>query len=376
MKNSEKGFTLLEILIAIVILGIIAAMNNQLLTRMILGSRQQERIVSTQFESALGLEMMRMDIEQAGFGLPDQFSMSCLGCLEAASAPANAYNMAGNQPPAISFGDQTAFAGYIQFSDYLVIRSPAVGMNAACGKWTYIDGTRPHQWFDANRDMTSAPQNYMIVIKPRTRTSPVSQLVMKADNDFAVQYSTATDLDAAYQPVPTQRYIAYGVEDANVPVRPYNRADYYVRIVSTTSPSCAPNTGTLIKGVLNSAGGITEYPLIDCVANMQVLFRIDTNGDGVPDQTVSNLATYGTPPDPNLVRQYVKEIRVYILAHEGTLDRSFNYNTPDIVVGDSGPPILGYTVNLPTLVGADWAHYRWKLYSFSVKPREFYSALL
>ena len=56
-------------------------------------------------------------------------------------------------------------------------------------------------------------------------------------------------------------------------VRPFNRADYYVRrMPKLTNPGCAPNTGTLIKGTLDSDGGITQSHLIDCVANMQVLF--------------------------------------------------------------------------------------------------------
>ena len=74
MRSKQGGFTLLEVLIAIAILGIIAAMNSQLLQQMILGTRQQERVVSVQFETALGLDFFRTDLQQAGFGLPDAFS--------------------------------------------------------------------------------------------------------------------------------------------------------------------------------------------------------------------------------------------------------------------------------------------------------------
>ncbi len=75
MRSKQADFTLLEVLIAIAILGIIAAMNSQLLQQMILGTRQQERVVSVQFETALGLDFLRTDLQQAGFGLPDAFLM-------------------------------------------------------------------------------------------------------------------------------------------------------------------------------------------------------------------------------------------------------------------------------------------------------------
>ena len=73
MRNKQSGFTLLEILIAIAILGIIMAMNSTLLQEMIRGTRQQGSIVTSQFETALGLEVFRNDLGNAGYGLPDAF---------------------------------------------------------------------------------------------------------------------------------------------------------------------------------------------------------------------------------------------------------------------------------------------------------------
>ncbi len=73
MRNKQSGFTLLEILIAIAILGIIMAMNSTLLQEMIRGTRQQSSLVTSQFETALGLEVFRNDLGNAGYGLPDAF---------------------------------------------------------------------------------------------------------------------------------------------------------------------------------------------------------------------------------------------------------------------------------------------------------------
>ena len=109
---------------------------------------------------------------------------------------------------------------------------------------------------------------------------------------------------------------------------------------------------------------------MDCVANMQVVFRLDTNGDGIIDSTVGT-----TPAMPALsavqIKQQVKEIQVYILAHEGTLDRGYRHEgSSTITVGPTSA--LGQDVNLSTLAGANWNRYRWKTYTLFVKPRGFY----
>ena len=71
----------------------------------------------------------------------------------------------------------------------------------------------------------------------------------------------------------------YGVDqDTNLRM-PFNRADYFIS--NTNAPSrCAPNTGVLEKVVVNQSDGrLTNFlPLVDCVADMQVIFRLDTDG--------------------------------------------------------------------------------------------------
>ena len=88
MTRDEKGFSLLEILIAIVIMGIIMAMNSQLLQDLIRGQRQQAGVVTSQFETSLGLEMLRSDVSNAGFGLADEFASAPGTYTEATADPA------------------------------------------------------------------------------------------------------------------------------------------------------------------------------------------------------------------------------------------------------------------------------------------------
>ena len=224
-------------------------------------------------------------------------------------------------------------------SAYLVIKSPAVGENAVSRQWTYITGTTTtvgttvHVWGnptpDPFLDMTAG--EHIIVVQPRSTLGGQATLVT-AGSQYDVTY-TQNPLPAAFQAPAGVRYTAYGV-DNNALILPFNRADYSVQQIATTNPGCTPHTGTLVKAVLNQANGtITQYPLMDCVASMQVMFGIDTNGDDIPDDTWNTLAGLS----PMQIKQQVKELRVYILAHEGTQDPGYTYGGP----GNPNPVIVG-----------------------------------
>lgn len=371
MIGDKRGFSLLEILIAIVIMGIIMAMNSQLLQELIRGQRQQTVIVTNQFETSLGLEMLRNDVSNAGFGLADEFKNAPGTYTEATSDPAQQFNNAPNVPVALQHNNNVgSFTNYMANSDYLVIRSPAVGTGGAAGKWTNITGATVHVWNDVSLDMVNG-QDYMIVIKPRSALGGRSQLIVSSGGAYSLQYVTSA-LDPTFQPSSGtgERYLAFGIGDVT-PVRPFNRADYYVKQLSPLSPNpnCAPNTGSLVKYVLpHGAADGGEMPLVECVANMQVVFRLDTNLDGVPDQTVNNISGF----DALSIKEQIKEVQIYILAHEGLLDRRFTYQGPNpIIVGPDA--VLGTSVSLGAATfGADWSHYRWKVYTLIVKPKSFY----
>ncbi|HEX2965893.1 MAG TPA: hypothetical protein VHO84_08910, partial [Syntrophorhabdaceae bacterium] len=369
------------------------------LQEMIRGTRQQSNLIASQFETALGLEVFRNDLGNAGYGLPEgflhidptagtvtSFSTYPLSCYSEPNghgtnpAAISAFNDCPNPPRAFFHRNDVGSANdYIENSDYLVVRSPAVGTNAACGKWTYITSGATdyvHVWSDPSLDMTNG--NRMIVVKARTTTTDVAQLVINNDvsSKFSARYNgseliSGEDAQPGFRPPnpPTgERNIAYGIEDDDDPARPFNRADYYVRRTSWTNAGCAPGTGTLFKAVANQGGdGFTVLPVMDCVANMQVVFRIDTNGDGVPDSTVNDISSLNAME----IKERVEEIQVYILAHEGAMDRTYTRaGTGVILLGPSAS--LGRNVDVQSLAGANWDHYRWKIYTLFVKPRGMY----
>lgn len=376
MKHGQSGFTLLEILIAIGILAIIMAMNSTLLQQMIRGTRQQGAVVTSQFETALGLEVFRNDLAGSGYGLLDAFSDTVSYTEPTAAGDTGALFNDGSSgvPRALVHSNSVAVSTFITNSDYLVIKSLSVGADDAANKWTYItsDSAQPvHTWGDSALDMDTG--NYMIVIKPRETIDGTAQLIVEG-GAYYLTYAGSSLSNTAFLPSTGVRYIGYGLSSA-APVMPFNRADYYVRTSATgTSAGCAPGTGTLFRAVTNqtAGGGFTEYPITDCVANMQVTFRLDRDNDGTIDATVNALTNgSGTALTALEIKQQVKEIRVYILAHEGSYDRAYRYNgSSTITVGPDST--LGRDVNLSTLVGANWDRYRWKTYTLFVRPQSFY----
>jgi hypothetical protein len=151
---------------------------------------------------------------------------------------------------------------------------------------------------------------------------------------------------------------------------PFNRADYYVRQPAAGMPTnCAPDSGILYKAVLSNNAAVsdafggsyvmTELPLLDCVADMQVVFALDTNGDGTTDNWGDTNATL---PAAN-IRDQLKEVRVYVLAHEGQRDNAYT-SAATITATD---PDVGAVINYDA-AAAGTRNYRWKIYTLVVTP--------
>jgi prepilin-type N-terminal cleavage/methylation domain-containing protein len=325
--KDRKGFSLIEMLIVMTLLAIVVIMTSDTFTIVIKQSGQQTRIVESQIEGIIGLEMLRIDIEQAGFGLPWAF-LNAVNYSEAVSAPASDYNdSAANVPRAILKGDNVGY----NLSDYLVIKSTLVGTNDTSQKWTYILGGQiPKAWSSG----ALSTGERVIVIKPKLDLVSQPKLVVLSDGTFSCQMeqetdaggNTVTTIPSGFRPAQTgEKYIIYGVNSDTALRMPFNRADYYVRRPGTGMPNhCAPGTGILYKGVVNQGDGeLTELPLIDCVADMQIIIGLDTNADGVVDSRV--ITTTGLTAQQ--IREQIKEVRVYILAQEGERDSSYKHET-------------------------------------------------
>ena len=396
MIRREAGFTLVELLITMVIFIFVIAAGSQIFTGMLTQFKQQSKIAETNIEGIVGLSILRQDIEHAGYGLPwnvtgvvdtdgdGNFWEHLPNYSEAAPTgsipdPAS-FNDAtrnidgdgyvGEAPRAILSGNNVGFNG----SDYLVIKSVNVSRSVTAQKWTNLKvGDVKTTWTpdceNVNKTQSCTTNNNVrvIVISPGNTSANRGSLVVSG-GAFFTQYNNTAGFAPADS---TETRIIYGVSSSTDLRMPFNRADYFISNANVPQ-RCAPNTGVLEKVVVNQGdGGLTNFlPLLDCAADMQVIYRIDTNNDGTIDSNTDNIATLTDTNgngviDAQEIREQIKEVRVYILAHEGQYDRNYTYPNASITVGEFG---LGSTFNLATTIGANWQNYRWKLYTIAVKP--------
>ncbi len=387
--RSQSGFTLVELMITMVIFVLAITAASQIFVGLLTQFKQQSKVAETNIEGVIGLELLRTDVEQAGFGLP--WDMNGVTYLEAdhdlilTPWDDTVYNDApGNPPRALVIGTSVG----LNNSDLLIVKATNVATNNAAHRWTYITDNNGaftiQQVNSSQEDLLNT--DYVIGVMPTASGGRKRVLVSggAGEANGGVQFAgTPPGTTAGLQPVANTLLsnLVYGISSTGPLRMPFNRADYYIRTPAAgiMPTRCAPGTGVLYKSIVNHSDGMhTEIPIMDCVADMKVVVGLDTNADNLVD-------TYNIPAGYNAqqVREQVKDVRVYIVAHEGQLDTSYSYKNQvrppavpaacdfdDVVcIMDTG---LGFVkaVDLSTLpgIGTKWNNYRWKLYKLVASP--------
>lgn len=371
MTKKQKGFSLIELMITILISAIVVTAASSVFNDLYTQSRQQAAIAESN-ESMIGIELLRRDIENAGYGLPwsgltnySESATNLFGLNDAPIIPPKPLMFRNN---AVYSGSNAAFNG----SDYLVIRASNVAPNDVAQKWTYVrQGNEAKEWSAATG---TAPSNFdnndrVIVLGAKDKT-------LKTDGMFFyTTYNKSANPDRLANPefAPKEEsdtWLVYGINDQNAstPKRPFNRSDYYVAKSSTMPARCAPNTGSLYKAEMihDAEGTYNQHPIVDCVADLQVIFGIDNDGDndfetgaGSTDSYANDLSVI-LPLTAEEIRKRVKEVKLYILTHEGRKDPNYTHGKSVITVGEFG---LGRDVDLEGNL-----NYRWRIYQLSVRP--------
>jgi len=367
MNRRNAAFTLLELTIAmaIVMLVLYAAINFFIIS--VRQYKVQTKITETNVEGILGLELLRQDLESLGYGLPWNNLGSYPERTTGDAALLLLNESANAAPRAVLSVNNPTFT--VHNSDYLVIKSARVGMSDAAGKWTTLtQANLKRTWSPASENL--ANNDYVIVLALGSTDANRRSLVNPGT--FYTQYNNT----AGFVPLePYSANIVYGIDNVSpgLLVRPFNRADYYID--TTAVPQrCAPNTGVLVKAVVaqNAAGSTPSLlPLMDCVADMQVEYGLDTNADGAVEAWSSDISVGMTAAD---IRAQLVEVRVHILAQEGQRDDSYAYPSDNVSVGNENA--AGRTFNFTSFgftstgnVINNFKHYRWKVYNIVVKPK-------
>jgi prepilin-type N-terminal cleavage/methylation domain-containing protein len=385
MIKRQAGFTMVELIVTMAIFVITIAAVSAIFVPLFNQFKQQSKIAETNIEGMVGLEILRHDIEHAGFGLPWVLqpgltitSYSEASAVTTSPIPApNSYNDGGSlplNPPRGILSDDNVLNG----SDYLVIKSTAVGINGAAGKYTDVIGTggggsTVKSWGNPADDLNENDRTIVLIL---SRGENNQRILVNKVAAYTALFKGGTDFPTDYSPgTAGDLFLIYGITNDQTVAdlrMPFNRADYYIsRVAGTTIPArCAPGTGILMKSVIEQKTGNrgNGIPLLDCVADFQVAFDLDTS---IPPDGI--IEAHGTEDISGLtaqqIREQVKTVRVYMLAHEGQKDISFTYANTDICVGEviATGCSPGRSYDLTTIT--DYTHYRWRVYTLVAQTK-------
>ena len=386
---NKSGFTLLEMVIVMLIFVVVILITSEAFKIVLTKTKAVGKSEESNIEGVVGLEMFRHDLEQAGYGLFTEADLPLPVYAEANAAPASNYNDATSGIPRAVVGGNgdnvNNVAGVLAGTDYLAIKATSVGLGLVSQKWTYINGVAASRVWGVNDLIVDS--EYVIAVKQSYQSGELSRkLIYKttAPSTFSTLFkANAAGYASPFGPVSDSiQYYYYGIDTIN-PRAPFNRTDYMVRRPANVPSNCAPGAGVLYKTVMNQTigaggGGMTDIPIMDCVADMQVVFGWNVSSPAGLDATsfsnadASTVVSPGswTPAftDPTDIRKHLKLIKIYILAQDGGYDKDFINTNPSFMVGSGTAGELNLTRTID-LRDAKYQNYRWKLYRIVVKPK-------
>lgn len=340
-KNFQSGFTLIELLVSMGLFIVIMLIASQAFNKIITQSSLFSKMEESNIEGVIGLEVMRHDLTQMGFGLPwgwsarntnTPYSTTSPGPLELCETGAACTGLTYAEVQSTLLGSNLndaphrvprAFVAHAMLgnfsSAYMAIKGTSLGRTKASQRWTYISfnnysanprESRPVAFASNNPQ----PSNMVLLVNSNSDSTynldhslivePGSSGTATTVSNFSVSFNS---IPASYLPTETNpNFMVYGLTEDNSPDSrmPFNRADYFIGqnlSGNVVPPFCAPRTGILYKAVVrhgSSTGGAYDYlPLLDCVADMQIVLGWDSvDSRPVTDPKNSRVDAYSSLP--------------------------------------------------------------------------------
>ncbi len=372
---NKRGFTLVELIVVMAIFVIVIGIPYKLFIQELKTTVREVSLSQTSIEHIPALETMRKDIETAGYGLFWEMNNSNSTYSEAKSSTPSLYSFDqaifndanNNKPPRAIIGKKDTSKN--KFS-YLVLKSTIFGLNKAVNHWTYIDKNNNLNIWQTNNsaNYNNLAQNDRVIIMDagKNRKLQGGNLYYTVSKDADVN-----DTDPSDYGFPTMSqssvYLIYGVDNKNIRA-PFNRIDYRLYDGTNDPSECAAGTHTLSRSIMGqTSGAIISYPILNCVADFQVVFGLDTTGDGIIDTWTQDTTSSLSKAED--VREELKQVRVYILMQNGTKDMKYNYPNDNITVGENfNGTLYGRVFDLKTNI-TNYKHYRWKVVTLVATPK-------
>ena len=392
--SSVQGFSLVELIVTMSVFMVVLIIAAETFKAIITNASKYSKSEESNIEGIIGLEMMRHDLEQMGFGLPWSFGDDLTYAESGDSA--SIMNDSPNSVP-------RPFVGYDNTSSAVIgVKASTVGTSKTAQRWTYIPfqnySAVPYESRPVNLGANTPKAGDKVIALLTSFNNYTASSLRMSGSDFSFDYDTTISNNDFLPKGDQDTHFVYGIS-TSTPRMPFNRADFFVEKTSTVPSFCASNTGVLYKATVNhdSEGHYTKLPLLDCVASVQVVLGWSSNAgtDSIQDSisTYSSLPLIGTgdvvtvaagtaapldaadikkwfdDKDAKRIREQLKMVKVYVLAQEGKRDAGYTYPLSSILIGGGGEGSLVRTYNL----SAEQRHFRWKLYKIIVKPKNLVS---
>ena len=392
--KSQSGMTMVELMVSLAIVLLVSVAVTAGYIKIITAYKSQGAISSNFMSNVTGFDLMRYDLQMAGYGVPSTIS----GYTYTEAAPKTSYsayippydpstlNEASisntNGPPhAFVLGGGASGATLSgNTSAVLAIKSSVANISNASGHFGIVSSA-----LDTSATNLVTGDHYILI-----------------DSSGALQQGSAAGVwDNTFNSGSPPGALAgglvgflFGLGPTAANTMPFNRVDYYLDNYNLPS-YCAPNTFELYRGAISQTktgglGGLLispPSPLIDCVEDFQVAFGVDTSGTGTTALVwQSDLGTENTNSagggtttilmSPANQQQYVREVKVFIVYQEGrgSLGKPPEFGfSGSLSMGDSQTTFPANTVisnpfySTFTPAG-QYKHYRWRLKEIDVRP--------
>jgi len=304
---NKKGLTLIELLIVIFLLAIILSAVYITYTTLLKDYRKETKNIETEIEKMVGLDILRLDITHAGYGISDNETSKVIECINC------------EDPDNIFF----------------IIRSTFNVTNNDTQHWIFVDA-------DDNKTIGTPDNNIKYVY------IDINKKLLK---DSALWTNKPN----------SGKYIAYPVQDNAIGCSNQTCTKITYKLSTTNLPeTCNPNTFKLLRAVNNGNGD----PILDCVADFKLRFDYDKNNDGEINSNEELLSFDNISSDNSTAfRNKLKRVRIFILLQDGGYDRDFTFQGAD---SNNKITVDGVKLQLPN----NYTHYRWKTVVYTIKPMD------
>ena len=306
-RDSSQGFTLLELLVTMGILLIVLTAAYQSYIHLLRGFVAESSSAQAQMETVVNTNLLRLDIAHAGYGLAHDLN---------------------NRPVAWDNGNKT-----------LDIRSTINNLDEETLGWVMCNNGTMIQ------DNSDPSLNTYVFLDRNERYEN------HGISDCSALSSSGTFLGYPYNASSSP---PTGSDNGCTNQTCY-KATY--KLSDTQSlDDCAEGTSNLQRTINPTPfSGANWQPVINCVADWQVAFERDTNGDGTIDTATTSNVSF-SPANAS----QVKQVHVYALAQEGSYERDYTFS--------GSTSMDGVSLSLPGTSEAD--HYRWKIIKMSITPQD------